>query len=262
MSMEPKFKRYRYKDGRLYDVILYDGYNKDDIINFLDERSIKHTCVESYIDQFNGDLKTHIEIKIDINDDNIVDVYLSPYKYLLYDIDKKYIDTCEPETLYKNFKEVSIDDDKDTTSESPKDDKTNSYISILGTPYSLRRVSSDHRIGFDQILGLCDRMLKVIYVIDTNTIESYKNRDTDWKFKEEQYNLHHEIVHAYFTECGLNSCTRNTVVPWSEDEEIVDWIAFMNRKISASFDEADKWLSDLFKQESNKNLTNISPDNK
>lgn len=241
--MKSKFKRYRYKDGRLYDAILYDGYNKDDIINFLDERSIKHTCVESYIDQFNGDSKTHIEIKIDINDDNIVDVYLSPYWYLLYDIDKKYIDTCEPETLYKNFKEVSdIDDDKDTTSGLSKDDKTNRYITILGTSYKLCRVSSDHRNGFDKVLGVCDRNLKVIYVIDTSTIESYKNKDTDWRFKEEQHSLHHEIVHAYFTECGLNSCVKNTVVPWSEDEEIVDWIAFMTKKISASFDEADEWL--------------------
>lgn len=241
--MKSKFKRYRYQDGRLYDAILYDGYNKDDIVNFLDERFIKHTCVQSYIDQSNGDRKMYIDIKIDINDDIIVNVYLFPYRYLLYDIGKKYIDTCEPETLYKNFKEVSdIDDDKDTTSESSKDDKTNSYISILGTSYKLCRVSSDYKIGFDQILGLCDRNLKVIYVIDTNTVESYKNRDTDWRFREEQHNLHHEIVHAYFTECGLNSCVKNTVVPWSEDEEIVDWIAFMTKKISASFYEADEWL--------------------
>ena len=260
--MEPKFKRYRYQDGRLYDVILYDGYNKDDIVNFLDERFIKHTCTESYIDQSNGDRKTYIDIKIDINDD-IINVYLFPYRYLLYDIGKKYIDTCESETLYKNFKEVSdIDDDKDTIIESSKDDKTNSYITILGTDYSLCRVSSDHRNGFDKVLGVCDRNLKVIYVIDTNTIESYKNKDADWRFREEQHSLHHEIVHAYFTECGLNSCVKNTVVPWSEDEEIVDWIAFMNRKISASFDEADKWLSDLFKQESDKNLKSTSPDNK
>lgn len=260
--MKPKFKRYRYQDGRLYDVILYDGYNKDDIVNFLDERFIKHTCAESYIDQSNGDHKTYIDIKIDINDD-IINVYLFPYRYLLYDIGKKHIDTCEPETLYKNFKEVSdIDDDKDTIIESPKDDKTNSYITILGTDYSLCRVSSDHRNGFDKVLGVCDRNLKVIYVIDTNTIESFKNKDADWRFREEQHSLHHEIVHAYFTECGLNSCVKNTVVPWSEDEEIVDWIAFMNRKISASFDEADMWLSDLFKQESNKNLKKTSPDNK
>ena len=251
MSMEPKFKRYRYKDGRLYDVILYDGYNKDDIVDFLNERSIKHSCMQSYIEQPNGDRTTYIDIKININNINndIYGVYLFPYRYLLYDISNKYIDTCEAETLYKNFKEVSdIDDDKDTIIESSKDDKTNSYITILGTDYTLCRVSSDHKIGFDEVLGLCDRNLKIIYVIDTNTVESYKNKDTDWKFREEQHNLHHEIVHAYFTECGLNSCARNTVVPWSEDEEIVDWIAFMNRKISASFDEADKWLSDLFKQ--------------
>lgn len=239
-------KRYKYQDGRLYDVILYNGYNENDIINFLDERSIKYTCAQSYIDQPNGDRTTYIDIKIDINDD-IIDVYLFPYRYLVYDINKKYIDTCEPETLYKNFKEVSdIDDDKDITSESSKDDKTNSCITILGTSYKLCRVSSDYKIGFDKILGLCDRNLKIIYVIDTNTVEGYKNKDTDWKFREEQHNLHHEIVHAYFTECGLNSCTRNTVVPWSEDEEIVDWIAFMSKKIVNTFDQADTWLISQF----------------
>ena len=135
-------------------------------------------------------------------------------------------------------------------------------INILGTDYDLCRVPVGYKDGFDEVLGLCDRNLKVIYIVDTNTVESYKNKDTAWKFREAQHNLHHEIVHAYFTECGLNSCTRNTVVPWSEDEEIVDWITFMTKKISASFDEAYKWLSNLFKQESNKNLKRTSPDNK
>ncbi len=251
--MKPKFKRYKDQDGKLYDDILYDGYNYDDIVDFLDKRSIKHTSIQSNIDQLktNGDRTPYMDIKIN----DIDNIFLFPYnRHLLYDISKKHITTCEPETLYKNFKEVSIDDDKDTIIESSKDDKTNSYITILGTNYNLRRVSSDYKIGFDEILGLCDRHLKVIYVIDTNTVtvESYKNKDADWRFREEQFNLHHEIVHAYLTECGLNSCTKNATAPWTEDEEIVDWIAFMNRKISASFDEADKWLSDIFKQEYDK----------
>jgi len=260
--MKPKFKKYQDKEGNFYDAILYTGYNAKDVIEFLENRPI--TCSYSlFSDQSNdGTSKTYIDIKIDINDTED-HIYLFTYEYLVYDIKKKYYYTYKPEIFDENFKEVSdIDDDKDTTCESSKDDKTNSYIIILGTPYKLCRVSSDHRNGFDKVLGVCDRNLKVIYVIDTNTIESYKNKDADWRFKEEQSTLHHEIVHAYFTECGLNSCTRNTVVPWSEDDEIVDWIAFMNRKISASFDEADKWLSDLFKQESNKNLKSTSPDNK
>lgn len=256
--MEPKFKRYRYQDGRLYDVILYDGYNKDDIVNFLDERFIKHTCTESYIDQSNGDHKTHIDIKIDINDDNIVDVYLSPYSYLLYDIGKKYIDKCEPETLCKNFKEVSIDDDKDTINESPKDDKINSYITILGTPYKLQRLPNSDPKFYKFVYGRCDSYTKEISIRDM--YDEYKDETwhlIEWFIKNEEEILHHEIVHAYLNEAGLIGKKSKDSGTWSGNEDMVEWVAQMIYRISDTFREADAWLKDQYNI-----LTNISPDNK
>lgn len=241
--MKPKFKRYRYKDGRLYDAILYDGYNKDDIVNFLDERSIKHTCVESYIDQFNGDRKTHIDIKIDINDDNIVDVYLSPYSYLLYDIGKKYIDKCEPETLYKNFKEVSdIDDDKDTIIES----SVSNVISILGTEYKLFREPSSSWKFVDGIMGRCDSYLKEISISILNRDSVInKGKPDEWFFLNEAEIVRHEIVHAFLNESGLSYNTKSST-SWATNEEMIDWIAFQVDKISKAFKEAEAWLRSQF----------------
>lgn len=240
--MEPKFKRYRYKDGRLYDAILYDGYNKDDIVNFLDERSIKHTCVESYIDQFNGDRKTHIDIKIDINDDNIVDVYLSPYSYLLYDIGKKYIDKCEPETLYKNFKEVSIDDDKDTIIES----SVSNVISILGTEYKLFREPSSSWKFVDGIMGRCDSYLKEISISILNRDSVInKGKPDEWFFLNEVEIVRHEIVHAFLNESGLSYNTKSST-SWATNEEMIDWIALQADKISKAFKEAEAWLRSQF----------------
>lgn len=239
------YKKYQDEEGNFYDVILYTGYNVKDVIEFLDNKPITYSY--SLISDQDRDetVKTSIDIiyKNDIEDH----IYLFTYEYLVYDIKKNYIYTYRYELFNKLFKKVNMIEKKSITED---DSSASNVISILGTDYRLVRVPYNTN-GVDECTqGICDRNLKKIIIGDTSTIDRYKDQSSPWRYKQEEATLHHEIVHAYFTECGMNSQVRHTYGPWSEDEEIVDWTAFMNRKISASFDEADKWLSDLFKQES------------
>lgn len=236
------FKKYQDKEGNFYDAILYTGYNAKDVIEFLENRPI--TCSYSLFSDLSNDgtSKTYIDIKIDIN--NIEDhIYLFTYEYLVYDIKKKYYYTYKPEIFDENFKEVNMIEKKSITEDNSS---VSNVISILGTEYKLVRVPYNTN-GLDEFTqGICDRNLKKIIIEDISTTDRYKNQSSLWRYKEEEATLHHEIVHAYFTECGMNSQVRQTYGPWSEDEEIVDWIAFMSKKIVNTFDQADTWLVSQF----------------
>lgn len=121
----------------------------------------------------------------------------------------------------------------------------NNTINILGTDYTLhyRTANKDD----SSLMGFCDRTLKKIVIFSLSTMDKYKDKSEEWRFADEVYTIHHEIVHAYLTESGLNSSTKNSYGPWSEDEEIVDWISWMTLKMANTFKEAEVWLSGCFK---------------
>ena len=261
-------KKYQDKEGNFYDAILYTGYNAEDVIEFLENRPIvflnNRPIVYSYSlfsDQYNdGTSKTYIDIKIDFN--NTEDhIYLFTYEYLVYDIKKKYYYTYKPEIFDKNFKEVEmvvekpVSENKDmieAIGENQEDrieketQNTNNVISILGTDYCMFRYPDGTNEIDSVIQGMCDVNLKQIKLLDTSTTDRYKDKPAIWKYEQERHTLHHEIVHAYLSECGLLSSCNHTYGPWAQEEEIVDWIAYMNRKITKTFDQADIWLINEF----------------
>lgn len=49
--------------------------------------------------------------------------------------------------------------------------------------------------------------------------------------------LRHEIVHAFFYECGLAECSGSTDV-WAQNETMVDFIARQHSKLHAIFEKA------------------------
>lgn len=48
----------------------------------------------------------------------------------------------------------------------------------------------------------------------------------------------HEIVHAFFAECGLYECSGATDA-WALNETMVDWIARMGARIYKAWQDAD-----------------------
>lgn len=90
-------------------------------------------------------------------------------------------------------------------------------INILGTEYS----NAD---------GLCkeyDKQIKIRNVgsmlCDDDPIDTKKRR-----FNEV---LRHEIIHAFFSEAGLND--------YSSNEQLVDWLAIQSPKLFRAFKETD-----------------------
>lgn len=115
-------------------------------------------------------------------------------------------------------------------------------INILGTEYKLARYPRENYRFQDGIQGRCDSYLKEISVCESWDIPHSEGKPTEWFYLNESEVLHHEIVHAYLNECGLKYNTYSSVA-WSQNEEMVDWIATQVDKIFASFKEADEWLA-------------------
>lgn len=55
----------------------------------------------------------------------------------------------------------------------------------------------------------------------------------------EKQTLRHEIVHGFFDESGLMESSAQYNGGWSQNEEMVDWIALQSPKIFKTFQELD-----------------------
>lgn len=116
-----------------------------------------------------------------------------------------------------------------------------SKISILGTEYTLARYPRENYRFQDGVQGRCDSYLKEISVCESWDLPRSEGKPNEWFFLNEAEVLHHEIVHAYLNESGLKYNTYSSV-SWSQNEEMVDWIATQVGKMFISFQEADEWL--------------------
>lgn len=97
------------------------------------------------------------------------------------------------------------------------DRKYNKPVEILGAKYKIKEktVEKDNRL--EDCYGFVDWTSKEIILEKklTGTLHDVE------KFKEKV--LRHEIIHAFFMESGL--------LKYSNDEELVDWIAFQFPKL-------------------------------
>lgn len=112
-------------------------------------------------------------------------------------------------------------------------------VNILGTRYNIKSVdpnTNDKRL--EGANAYCDYYAKEIVAI--------KYEETEESFKDihafNRKTLRHEIVHAFLAESGLRkSCN------WSENEEVVDWIAIQFPKMLKAFQEANALNSEDLK---------------
>lgn len=98
-------------------------------------------------------------------------------------------------------------------------------VSILGTEYTVETQSVDKNPKLADCSAYCDQYSKKIVLSDLT------NEQTEIMCVENVANLKkqiliHEVVHAYFGESGLRSCSE-----YAENEELVDWIAIQFPKI-------------------------------
>lgn len=100
-------------------------------------------------------------------------------------------------------------------------------INILGTEYEIAEDSGLCRTDFD---GICKNYVKSV---QTRELENMLDQDSTEREKRVRLEevLRHELVHAFFFESGLNE--------YSEDEQLVNWIAIQFPKMLKAFQEAD-----------------------
>lgn len=102
---------------------------------------------------------------------------------------------------------------------------------ILGTPYTLERLSPEQDDMLVECDGYCDDTAKKI-VVTNETVSQGRALDDPVLFRKKQ--IRHEIVHAFLSESGLAENSN-----WADDEEIVDWIAMQGPKVYKAWQEAD-----------------------
>lgn len=102
-------------------------------------------------------------------------------------------------------------------------------VDVLGTEYSINETDQLTDAYLNDMDGYCDHTTKSI-VIDTfkPLPESVKDLDV---YKKQV--IRHELVHAFLFESGL--CGNS----WANNEEIVDWIAYMFPKLKEAFEKVD-----------------------
>lgn len=103
-------------------------------------------------------------------------------------------------------------------------------VSILGTEYTVHKLSREEDSYLKNCDGYCDKTSKRIVV----------NTDNDDLDNVEVYIkkvLRHEIIHAFLYESGLHENFRHD--KWGHDETMVDWVAVQFPKILDVFMEAD-----------------------
>ena len=114
-------------------------------------------------------------------------------------------------------------------------------VNILGTPYEIIVKKYDEEEAFERrsIAGFCDGYAKEIVICDMHTYKGWENEAEKTVVAAQKQTLRHEIVHAFFDESGLMDSSSIVECPWSQNEEMVDWIANQGMKIYKAWVEAD-----------------------
>lgn len=110
-------------------------------------------------------------------------------------------------------------------------------VNILGTEYTINKKKYDEEPAFERgsIDGYCDSFTHEIAYCDMDTYPGWENEQPSSKRICEQQTVRHEIIHAFLSESGLDSCTGRAEHGWAKNEEMVDWIAVQGPKIYAAW---------------------------
>jgi len=108
-------------------------------------------------------------------------------------------------------------------------------VSILGSTWIIEDRTRQQDVSLKNISGYCDPSVRLIVVLPPEGYDGeLAMKDLSRCYRSAK---RHEIIHAYFWECGLwdNS---HAVDAWAVNEEMVDWLAIQWPKIHSTFADA------------------------
>lgn len=113
-------------------------------------------------------------------------------------------------------------------------------VTILGTIYKIKRVdyNKDPELKENNWAGYHDGLKKEIVIGVVTTFPGHENEPPARAKISESQTLRHEIVHAFYTQSGLEECSLQYSGGWAHNEEMVDWIALQGPKIYKAWQEA------------------------
>ena len=114
-------------------------------------------------------------------------------------------------------------------------------VNILGTEYTIivKKYDEDEAFERRHIDGYCDGYTKEIVVCDMHTYKGWEHEPEKTLEACQKSILRHEIVHAFFDESGLMGSSLGFEGGWSNNEELVDWIALQGSKIYKAWQETN-----------------------
>lgn len=113
-------------------------------------------------------------------------------------------------------------------------------VNILGTEYTItvKKYNDDEAFERCSICGYCDSYTKQIVVCDMSTYKGWEHESKETAEIAGKETMRHEIVHAFFSESGIETNGLAFDGSWAKNEEMVDWIALQGEKIYKAWQEA------------------------
>lgn len=109
-------------------------------------------------------------------------------------------------------------------------------VDILGTEYTIVKHSAQEDGELEGLGGYCRYMIPEIVIGDLTTYDEFKDSQPVAIESMEKQTLRHEIIHAFLNESGLGVNTfASEQIPWSQNEEMVDWFAIQFPKLIMTF---------------------------
>ncbi len=113
-------------------------------------------------------------------------------------------------------------------------------VSILGTDYNVEVKKYDEDQIFKKLsyVAYCSGLTKRIVLCDMRTNPDWKDEPDEVIRQHRKITLRHEIVHAFFNESGLIDSSNSYGDAWTQNEEMVDWIALQGVKLYKAWQDA------------------------
>lgn len=105
-------------------------------------------------------------------------------------------------------------------------------VNILGKEYTIEKhtYQDDHEL--EELGGFCRYIVPEIVIGDLRTHPSIGNSEKSEVLEAmEKETIRHEIIHAFLNESGIGQNAFVSDIPWTQNEEMIDWFALQMPKI-------------------------------